>query len=254
MSDESSGFVAADAQFTNVRTLRPFEDFQSVYQGVAGTVPISMPGTLDALAGTPGYSPSLLAGLPVPFGSRLALWIPAPCPTGPYRITIVWRFRTLRDFVNPANARGRAPYHIPIQRPGVPDSTVVPPAPRVLIPAAVAVVAYEQPEPTPCLGGASLVVHREELIARITAGSGVPLLPNGTFATIQQGVLDPATSPIAPFPIFGPFWRDVEGDEMLINIEKNDATPWDFSPGGADEVFSQIYTVSGILVLTGTNP
>lgn len=254
MGEEGSGFSAVDAQFTNVRTLRPFEGFQAVYQGVAGTVPISMPGTLDALAGQPGYAPSLLAGLPVPFGARLALWIPAPCPTGPYRITIIWRLRTLRDFVNPANQRARSPYHIPIQRSGVPDTSSGTPVPRVQIPAAVAVVAYEQAEPTPCVNAASLVVHREELIPRITAGGGIPLLPNGTFATIQQGVLDPATSPIATLPIFGPFWRDVEGDEMIINIEKRDATPWDFGAGGEDEIFAQIYSVSGILVLTGTNP
>lgn len=261
----SSKFVAADAQFTNARVLKPFDDFEAIYQGKTGFTPISMPGVRDPNAGTPGYSPNLVAGLSVPLGARILTWIPQPCNVfTTYRYYFVFRMRSLRDFRNPAKGKPRGAYHIPLQRSGQPDTSSGTAEPRVQIPAAVKVIAFEQPEPTEFCSSGVIRIRREDLESQMNPG-GLPFLADGSVGVFQQGILDPASpvvGGIASQPIFLPFWFDAEGDDMIVVVEKSDNAAWDF--GGPDQVFSDIYGTgngthpplpgSGILVFTGTNP
>lgn len=262
----SSKFVAADAQFTNARVLKPFNDFEGTYQGVAGSTPIAMPGVLDPNAGTPGYSPNLVAGLSVPLGSRVLVWVPQFCFIPVYVYYFIWRMRSLRDFRNPAKGKPRGAYHIPLQRSGAPDTSSGTAEPRVQIPAAVKVLAFEQAEPTQFCADGLVNIRREDLISQMSPGAA-PLIANGEVGVIQQGILDPGNGTVggvASAPIFFPFWMDAEGDELMVQVFKQAGTAWDFTDPNEDQVFSDIYGTgngahesfpgSGILVFTGTNP
>lgn len=103
----SASGMSNDSQFSIVKVLKPFPDFETVYQGKTHTTPVAFPGTLDPQAGQEGYASTLLAGIPVPLGAQLQIWVPA-CftPDGStqvlYRYEFVFRLRSLRDFRNPA--------------------------------------------------------------------------------------------------------------------------------------------------------
>jgi len=269
--------IPAQASFTNVSILRPFPNFETAYQNVSADTPIYFPGGRDEAAGSDGYSPNLAAGLRVPFGARVCIWVPlavrfdevtqTPVFTL-YRYRIFWRFRNLRDYRLPPRGSARKPYHMPISRSGAPDTTVSPPQPRVIIPAAGKVVAYEQPEPAFALGHGVLNVYDEEFIPR-ASGTLEGLLPGGGKTVMAQGIFDPGVtgpSTIAGDPIFQPFWFDAEGDDMILTAVRIDAdTPgqvWDFTT--TDRPFSNIYGTdngahppfegAGIYVVTGMNP
>jgi hypothetical protein len=261
-----SGFVTADAQFTNARVLKPYADFETIYQGNLHTIPIAFPGTLDDQAGQPGFAANLLKGIPIPFGSRLCAWIPVALIGGDttfYQYSFIWRLRNVRDFRTQAS---RPPYHFPKQRPGAPDSNVVPAAPRVVIPASRDVVIYEQTEPATFGPGVMRVVNQSYRIG--DGGQAVaPLLASGGGVTgiYQQGVLDPATAGAleAGSPIFQELWMDAMGDELMIIVTPQDDTGnWDFA--GSDLPFSNIFGTGngahevfpdiGIYIFTGTNP
>jgi hypothetical protein len=263
------GHVAADAQFTNARVLKPFAGFEEVYQGESHAIPIAFPGTLDAQAGDDGMAPNLLAGAPIPFGSRVLVWIPvavfAPNVSF-YEYRFVWRLRNVRDF-----RTQRTAFHFPRQSPGAPDSTVPPAQPRFVIPAASDVVIYEQAEPAAgsFLPGVMRVLNQAYRIGD-GGGAGDPFLPPGSPAATgiyQQGVLDPATAGAqsAGDPIFQPLWMDAAGDELIVLVTPQDTTGnWDFTNVAEDLPFSNIYGDGngahaifrdvGIYLFTGTNP
>jgi hypothetical protein len=277
MSDEAegTGATSVDAQFTTVQVLKPFNGFEAVYQGKPASTPIAIPGGRDPRAGQPGYDPNLIEGIPVPLGSRIILWIPqTPNPqqgSQEYAYRVVWRYRNLSDYRNPGRVDiARPPFHIPRQTPGAPDTTVGTQQ-RVVIPASYRVVADEQTEAPLTDGRVNLHVEDVAIVGQQLIDVVRPLLPDGSVATIQQGILDPATNPVpAPVPLFLPFQFDAEGDEMLIfavraTLSGSPPPPWDFtSPNGADFPFSNIYGTGGgthanfaevgILMVTGTNP
>lgn len=277
-----SGFVSADAQFSTVRILRPFANFEATYQGQSALIPVALSPEgepLDPAARDrrPGFDPTLVAGLPVPQGSRVQLWIPqciksvqGTTTVTPYRYFIVWRFRSIQDFVSPADPGRIQPFHFPRQRPGESDTTAAGDQRRFVIPAALRSVGFEQTEPA-SLGNAALNLRPESVIPQLDEPAILlPLLPGGGTGAIQQGVFDPT--------IFGDdakkidwqsFGVDAEGDEMLLFAVREtvgeQSAAWDFTDeNAADFAFSNVYGTGngthapipeiGIYVQTGTTP
>lgn len=268
MDGGSSAAVMADAQYTLVRVCRPFADFERVYQGRPATVPIAFPGVLDprAAAGQAGFSPALLKGYPVPFGSRLVIEIPV-CfnedTPSLYSYRLIWRFAGSKT------AQEARPMHLRSQSRGAPDSTGTSPALRYPTPASWHMIAYEETEP---VSGSGRLVIRVERIIPVVDSLVAPRLPNGAMATIEQGIFDPAdfapgsATPVSP--TYVPFWTDAMGDELLLlaNPEPADSEGrvWDFTDPALDKPFSDLYGSSngarpprldvGITLQTGTSP
>lgn len=94
-------------EYSQAQIVKPFKGFESKYEGLPiVNNPIAIPGNLDAMAGKPGYDPNLLAGIPVPLGAKIYIWLPwfAPSTYGDgaaesYRYKLVWRLRSLADQV-----------------------------------------------------------------------------------------------------------------------------------------------------------
>lgn len=277
-----SEVVLADAQWTMVRYLRPFPNFERVYQGADGTRTIAFPGVLDGFAasGLPGYDPNLIAGLTVPFGARVTIWIPVTLtPNGEggpnvnalYQYQIIWRWRTARDF-QAGQAQGQTTavqnysnYHIGSSGFGQPQEVTTPPLPqnqRYFIPGSQRTVAFEQTEPS---DGTPSVIHlRGEYLQPVADPVWQqPLTPAGNDAVWQQGAYVNSASANAGGPAYLTFTTDVEGDEMCILASKIDSSsPWDFTTDAPGDIaFSNTFGNAngqnptnqyGILVTTGT--
>jgi hypothetical protein len=263
--------VLADAQFTLASVLRPFDGFEAVYQGQSSLVPIAFPGTLDPDAGRPGFSPYLLAGLPVPLGAKVQLWFPAVVglsddqPVLDYKYLLIWRLRNVGDF-----QRRRLSYHLLKESYGAADTLLAPAEPaRFVLPAATETVVYQQAEPLPIPPlltgpGPGQGVLRTETIAvpsdsaELLPSVGLPLLPPNAapnFASpfpaapsvtplgaYQQGVIDPQYALVAPYALFRPYFTVAKGDELIIVAARNSAAAaplWDFST--FDFQFSNLY-------------
>jgi hypothetical protein len=282
-----------DAQFSMARILKPFPNFETVYQGFDATVPIAFPGTLDRQAGEPGYDPYLLAGLPVPLGSRVMIWVPlamyvqddGSISLSTYQYQIIWRMRSIGDFVTsfdknvPRDEIG--PYHLRQKDVGVPDDPANPTATkRIVLPSSMQVLAYEQPEPsTTDTVYANGIIHLrgQYIIPNGQVPSG-PLLPppvdettSNIFGLTGQGIFpftQQAEGATPGGPVFFPFWFDAEGDEMMIFATRADITEetgsWDFTDPSLDRPFSATYGTNdgtrtpvpsvGIFVYTGSAP
>lgn len=280
----NSAVVLADAQWTMVRPLKPFPGFERVYQGKDGSLPIAFPGVLDVFAerNVAGYDPSLIAGITVPLGSRVTIWIPqtitdgvdneVPPEVNPlYQYQLLWRMRTPRDFRagqgmgQVSTVQQYSSYHVPSSGYGQPQVVTLDNSqPRYFLPGALRTVAYEQNEPS---DGASGVTHlRGENLQPLQDPIWTPpLTPSGVPAVWQQGTYTDSAAANTGGPAYLTFTTDVEGDELCILASKIDpSTPWDFttvSPG--DQSFSNTYgdnngrnnvsPTSAILVTTGTS-
>lgn len=270
-----SGATMVDAQLTVVKVLQPTPNFEAVYQGQPGVRPIAFPGIRDsrAVSKKPGFDPNLMAGISVPEGARVLLWIPMafvpdPQELNPFRFyeyRIAWRFNNLGDFRNPPARTTRKPYHFPRQSPGAADTSGPLPLPRSTLPASWHSIGYEEAEPA--TGAGALNIRIEGIIPKLdTLNEFVqPLLSDGELGVIQQGVFDPGTSGGAQMPVFVPFWTDAEGDEIVILVNRVDPTaPWDFTDPALDLAFSNVYGTGnglherfrdvGIYLQTGTTP
>lgn len=260
-----------DAQFTNVRVCKPFPGFEAQYQDQPLNVPIAFPGTLDPRAGTAGYSPTLMTGYRVPFGSRVVLWLPM-CFSGDqiqrYSYRLVWRFHNMADYINPPRGQPRSPYHFARSSPGAPETVLGAEVPRLPLPASWHDVAYEQAEPVTGAGESQLRIEKVTPLLDSLTDFVRPLLPGGSQGTVQQGILDPTSDPGASMPIFVPFWTDAEGDDLIILATRQtipEEGTWDFTQDTEDRPFSNVYgndngerqaplRDSGIYLQTGTNP
>ena len=266
--------VLADANFSLARILKPFANFEGVYQGQSTEIPIAFPGILDEDAGEPGFSPDLIKGIAMPFGCRVCIWIPQTIfgYVSPVRYTyqICWRLRNPQDYQNDV-VRNRefgtqSTYSLPKQEVGVPaDPTDPANTKRFVLPAAMQGLAYEQPEPAGDLVN-GLVNVRGQLWTTDGALWNAPLTPNGTTGVITQGIFPEILGGDAgQGPVFFPLWFDAEGNEMIIFAQRRDIVmgqTWDF--GGADRAFSNTYGTDdgarapldtvGIYVFTGANP
>jgi hypothetical protein len=278
-----SEVVLPDSQWTMFRYLRPFPNFERVYQGQSGSTPIAFPGELDQYAArnAVGYDPNLIAGITVPLGSRVTIWIPQtlgpnfdehgvnlPVVNELYQYQLLWRSRTTKDFVTGQASSIGTPiqsyssYHLPTSGFGQPQISGNPNTQRYYLPGAIRTVAFEQTEPVGTVPG---VIHlRGEYLQPIGNPVWVPpLTPSGNAAVWQQG----AYTGFGPNPL-GPsyltFTTDAEGDELSILASKiNPDIAWNFAsldPG--DLAFSNTYGTSngqnppnpfGILVTTGTS-
>lgn len=278
-----SQVVLSDGQWSMFRGLRPFPNFERIYQGKPGNTPIAFPGTLDLFAEkrAVGYDPNLLGAITVPLGARVTIWIPQtlaqpgdsdPVVNALYQYQLLWRNRTTKDFrAGQAEGIGSAlqnysNYHMPTSGLGQPQSNSPSPSPiaaRFFLPGAMRTVAFEQAEPVTTVPG---VIHlRGEQLQPIGDPVWVPpLTPNGADAVWQQGAYLDSASPNAGGPAYFTFTTDAEGDELTILASKIDPTlPWDFTTNApGDGAFSNTYGTNngqnnpvqyGILVTTGTS-
>lgn len=142
-------------EFSQARILKPFAGFEEKYEGLDPSVyPIAMPGTLDPRAGKDGYDPNLLAGVPVPMGSKVKLWLPRLQSTQPYggasaqdelsyRYLVVWRVRSLGEQTQDSSQQLVGHFGQTLQ--GVPQvpsniTAISSPGGRVVIPASISSV------------------------------------------------------------------------------------------------------------------
>lgn len=255
--------VLADPQFGIIRTLRPFDTFATVYQGVSALTPINLSEegiALDPQAGKTGYDPRLIKAVEVPLGSRVIMWLPqvgfvesvGPPVLGPYRFQFLWRLRNTFDY-----RQTRQPYHFPKQAQGVEDTTPVTGGARVVIPAANNTTTYIQPEPAGALARAIQNVRSEDLNFGAVNNLS-PLLPDGSTGVIQQGLADPVAIPSAIAPFYQVHEIQVLGDELLISVLRDDSVEanWDFT-GTADALFNTLFSAGndiGVYVTVGTAP
>lgn len=277
-----------DANFSMARILKPFPNFEARYQGQSAGLPIAFPGTLDRQAGEEGYDPFLEAGLPVPLGSRVLIYVPlaiystaTSTTLQTYAYQIIWRMRSIGDFLSAFEknvARTEiGPYHLRQRDVGVPDDPANPTGTkRIVLPSSMQVLAYEQAEPsTSDTANVNGTIHLR----------GQKIIPNGA---VPPGPILPAPAPLAargvtgqgifPFtqdsedticggPVYFPFWFDAEGDEMIIYATRANITEqtntWDFTTN-TDRPFSATYGTNngtqapvpsvGIFVFTGSAP
>lgn len=264
----TSGAVMADAQFGAARVVKPFPGFESRYQGLPGTTPIALPGVLDSLAGKPGYDPNLMAGVPVPMGSKLMLWFPSVIGGGsagpgqsitwPYRYEIRWRLRNLSDFQS-----NRAAYHFPKQSLGENSQFVIPAAKNVIL--------FEGGRNADNLQSnfvSNRTVASVESYEFTTFSGPPPVMPNGQLGALEQGLGGtgsggPTDNQNAAYNVID---IDARGDEMIIFVTKPpDQGPWDFTQGPGlinDQLFSRFYGGGtgkilpdlGIYAFSGSNP
>lgn len=255
--------VMQDAQMGMIRIIRPFDGFEAVYQGQPGTVPIAFPGTLDPDAGKAGLATNLLAGIPVPLGSRVLLQIPMTAwedegvvtLVSEYEYQLVWRMRNQQTF-NMAAQAGRqvAAYHLPSQALGRDQ--------LAFVPGSIDVEIFE--EDAPSSGAARLNVVPQRYRPKVVPEAWQqPLLPNGAEAAWQQGTYSAQGSTQSSGPTWVPLWLDAGGDELLILAYKiNTDVPWDFTTYPGDLAFTNTYGTNdgtlknnpnlGILVSIGT--
>lgn len=113
-------------EYSIARIIKPFPKFEEKYQGLDPAVnPIAIPGVLDDLAGTPGYDPNLLGGVPVPMGAKVYMWLPKYFPGGyggsalSYRYRFVWRLRSLSE--QNADSDNQTTGHFGRRLPGIPQ-------------------------------------------------------------------------------------------------------------------------------------
>lgn len=253
----------ADAQFGVQTVLRPYVGFESVYAtGVSGSTPIPFveagEGPTDPEAGKPGYSPRLLRGIPVAFGSRIQIALPSILNTedSGYTWQIVWRLRGPGDGMR---SDGRLGWHFPKTANGQPEAVGGMPTDRILIPALYETILYTSAEPAGD-GRASSNLR----IAVTSPKSDVvplPLLPGGVTGYYQQGVIDPGGtfpwSGLGPYPSYSSYFTNAKGDEMILVLYRDSVTDWDFATTDA-LVYSMFGPNSpsgiGVYVCQGTSP
>lgn len=229
-----------DPQVTTGLVLRPFRNFETVYQGQPISHPIAMPGTLDASAGTPGYAPALLAGVPVPMGATALFFFPVVYSSDDfgtpvsYTYQIVWRPRNIVDYINTRESG----FHIPRSSGGAVDSRTPLRAQRLIVPAAYETVVVAGGSDT-----SSLVRHQVEVPgeAPFNPITDLPLLEGGARGEFEQGIADPVAVPQAVGPLFRTYQTMAKGDDLIVLARRTDDSPgtWDFS--GADAAFSNSY-------------
>lgn len=255
-----------NAQLAHARILKPPRDFEDAYQGLdAAEIPIAIPGTLDFRAGERGFDPQLMAGISIPLGSRLLLWLPQSLsvegiPTVPYIYRILWRLRSqsdsaearARNLTREGNPQGGLSGHLPTQLKGIPaDDGAAPGDPdqeRVVIPCALSTIAYEQTEPGGAFDDATTNLRGERLSVRgqsyFPPGEAPILVNDPTLkAVASQGVYPfPATPPgLNGGPTYIPFETDALGDEYIILVTRDPGTTdlWDFATD--DFAFSRLF-------------
>jgi len=257
------------------RVLRPFSGFEAVYQGADAEIPVAFPGTLDLEAGKAGYDPLLIKFMPVPFNSRLVLWIPltlnvsgeGATPPRAYRYEILWRLRSIEEANESVEAllppAEQLRYSEPFREFGV-DYVG---ARRVIVPCAMETIVFRQTEP-----GTGFTNGTENLRGNFIIPNGevvpeTPLMPPPAAPTAQgalgQGIFGQASSNASIGPTYMTYETMVAGDEFAILARRATVAGgdvWDFTLTNEDRTFSDTYGTNngahpeipglGIFVLT----
>jgi hypothetical protein len=263
MGDEGNEaqIVLADAQFGMVQLMQPTANFESIYEGEGAAQPIYLfpeGDNIDPLArdGIAGYDSDLARGLPVPFGSRVVLWLPNlayvvdESSTLGYEWVLIWRLRNVFDF-----RQSRRPYHFPRDQ-GAIDTSGADAESRVPIPAAYNTITYIQTEPSTQPGRAVNNIHAEDLEASADKLAG-PLLPGGGVQPVQQGIFDPTSIADAERPSFLTHDAQAIGDELLIALRRSDVSIANWAFGTVDKPVADFFTGgtnAAVYVMVGAAP
>lgn len=255
--------------YGTLQILRPYADFEDVYQGVATTTPImfTLGGAIrDPQAGLTGYDPQLVKGLPIALGQRCLIWLPAMTPAAPsdadsYRWRFMWRYRNAHDY-----RTVRLPFHLAKQSAGVPDAGSA----RVVLPAAYVGAVYNPTEPTDPNVGVSASLRVQDISPRQGGGTSSisrPLNAVGVSGVVQQGVFDPAINTLfADLPAFIQYDLVATGDELLVGLWRTGVAPatanWGFQNLQSDRIVTllfgdgsgQTFPEIGVYVALGTGP
>lgn len=266
-----SNTVTLNAQMGNARVLKPPAGFEVAYQGLSAVdKPIALPGTLDIRAGKRGYDANLLAGVAVPMGSRLLLWLPSAFTSEGlsmpvYNWRILWRLRSSGDqaFAHERPEEGTLQHglvgHLPQEFEGIPDTG----AERIIIPCALSPIVYEPAEPAGVVDAVSNL--RGEQIAVQGNSYGTSDAPVLVSDPTQVGIASQGVYPNGDAdngqpsgPTYLPYATECLGDEFLLIVNRS-GVAWDF--GGPDFIFSRIFGTAngtqaivpglGVYVMTG---
>jgi hypothetical protein len=269
-------------QFQMVTVLKPFDGFESVYQGEDADIPVAFPGDIDLRSekGIEGFDPQLIRGHKVPMGSRVLLWIPQAIPgylsvTEVYAYQVVWRLRTTRDYAEAHELRleseKEAGYHLSRRALGAPaDPDNADTTKRFVIPAAVDNILVVQSEPAGITEEQLSNLRSSAIVVRAGIWNPPRLPPpfsSSDNAVVTQGVYPwpDASGSLTGGPIFAPVWLEAAGDEMIILAKRYESDytgqTWNFETSNEDEGFSAIYGTNngqrapipnvGIYVCTG---
>lgn len=254
--------VVTDSVASMFVALKPFPNFEEVYQGQPGTVPIAFPGTLDQFAGKPGFDGQLIAGATIPLGSRLTIWIPQTIEDGTateqppivnplYQYQILWRLRTVRDY-RAGQLEGQttpvqsfSSYHLRSNAFGQPQA--VTPGDnaalrRYYLPGSMQTLATVLEPPSG--GGPNVVTLRGQVLRPVSDPIWVqPLTPSGNAAVWQQGAFVNSAEANTGGPAYLTYTTEALGDEFCIIASKIDTdVPWDFTtPSPGDMAFSNTF-------------
>ncbi len=273
-----SGEVYTAGQFSNVRVAKPFSGFITKYQGLQiSKNPIAMPGNLDPRAGTPGYDPNLIAGIPVPMGSKVMLWLPRFGPISysvggamTYQYRLCWRIRSLEEQTGDVNDLLSG--HLGQQLPGIPQaagpSGSGSPGLRYIVPAAFETVQLAATQAEPRVVNVDTALYTlsspDSYFAPIAASYAADKMHHA--AMLSQGFFPNGNGAPAPStdnagfsggPQYGIVETTARGDELIILISRGGGvgeTNWDFA--GVDIGLAQMLGANeeniGAYVFTGT--
>ncbi len=272
--------VVFEGQWSIARFLKPFKGFEQVYQGESGSRPIAFPGTLDLYAQKklPGYDPFLLAGVTVPLGAQVRIWIPLTISGGEafprYNYQIVWRLRTVNDFIT-GQGTGQvsavqtySAYHLGVGPLGQPESIGSASAERYFLPGALETAIFPQAQPADLLAGSPGVLQLQGQVLQPVATPTwlPPLTATGKEAAWQQGVY-PSSNALATSPTFLMYELEAQGDELSIFATRASAdteSAWDFTKNtddgdlsfsttyGNDNGAAAVSPYTAILLMVGT--
>lgn len=247
------------------RFVKPFPGFEAKYQGVSSNfAPIAIPGNLDTQAGEPGYSPELIAGIPMSLGNPAILWLPrfvgdygVAVPV--YYYTLSFRLRNIQD--KNADVNAALSYHLDQRLAGVPNDPANPNTSERFVLPVCSFTITAQALSTDSYGAVTIQSANVTMPSTATGANywSAPLVPSypggplspgnkkkgfaGIFSQGQfsneQGFSN-ETAGYQSGPTYASFKLDwVPGDEMLITVSKADGSIWDFA--GADRPFSDIF-------------
>lgn len=264
----------ATPEFSIKRILRPFKNFEDIYQGQSASRPIcfcerNQPYDPIAKRGTPGYDPNLVYGVPGNMGTRCSIefpmvyWNTETANFLRYKFCLSWRLRNTRD--HNTNPEQRVPFHIAKSGAGVPETLPPNPGARVPIYGIRETAVYAQAEPT-TVYGESVVAIRPVIIEPANDTLLPPFMPDGARAVIQQGIRPSDVSGRHVMPYYLNYETQAIGDDLVISVTRDNprgAGDWAFAKGEADHQFSVMfgkgdggveYEDLGILLSWGVSP
>lgn len=238
--------VFSDPQATMAILLRPPENFESLYQGLARSTPLpfvmaNSEGrylSRDFRASSPEMSSLLLRYVPVTIGATMLLAIPrarfliAGEPAeGAYTFELRWRMRALGD--HNASQENAIPY--PYSLPGVRGATEDDGANRIFIP------TWTSERFVPSTNEADI---GSGLLPVVAAGPQVGYAAQGVF---KPNTVGGETIGHAPNTYYAPLQRRVLGNELsVVCYRAGGGSTWDFP--GEDGGISNVYgtNLSGV--------